>query len=207
MTKPLSEEQTLLITGAGMSKPLGLPTTKGLYDALRELMDIGYAQKPRRIAERLKVIDKEVFELDDVAKNDIINTLSMLHDGDGATREKEAAEVVDSAKDKYFKLYENYFPGVKMPVLRRHFSSYTRTYDWLSLKSIAHSMYNSRRHIDSSIDKEHEDDGDGFNLVDILTTIQNSIFDNITITTKEIFPKETEDTTGIYYCDRTRLEK
>ncbi len=200
MSNSHDQENVLIITGVGMSKPLGLPSTNDILEVFRQLIDVEHIDEPRRIKERISAINENVFKFDDIATEDFITTLAILHDGDGANNEKDASDTETQFRENYFCLFEKYFPKVNRPVLKRHFNDYPLIYDWLSLKSIATDLYNNKKS-----ETDDPDNGDGFNLLDILTTIQNSIFDNITIATKELFHEETIDTKGIYYCDRRRL--
>lgn len=185
------ESSTLVITGAGMSAHLGLPTTQKINDIIAILLDYDHEKDPRKISERLKDVAIAWPYFDDQAKNDFEVTLSLLFDGDGARQIEDAYNSEEEAADKYIKEFKKYLPKANTSVLNHHLAYLTQTYDLVSLKSIIYSLKRF------SVDK--------IDIVDVLTAIQSSITNNISIPTSEIFPDESKDTRATYYCDRKRL--
>ena len=180
---------TLIITGAGMSKNLGLPTSKEIDDVIKILLDFEYPEAPLPIHERIKAAS-EIISFDEIAESDFIFTLSMLFDGDGAKNNQGADDKREKALADYIEMYKSMVPNTNQSALKHHLIYLTQTYDLLSLKSIIYSLKHSSVNID---------------IVDILTAIQKSISDGISIPTREIFPEEKTETRSIYYCDRKRL--
>jgi len=201
--KDSHNNKILIVTGSGLSKAMGMPTTFDISNALMELMDIGHAEKPRKIRDRLRELNKYGFNLDNHAEKDFIRTLSILHDGDGAKCEREACDVQDRAIQEYLMMFEHFIPKANIVALSHGFGRIWSNYDWFSLKSIANDYYASIKV------KEAEDakkEPFKIHIADILTIIQNAYNDNISIITKEIFTDETVETSTVYYCDRKRLE-
>jgi len=107
---------------------------------------------------------------------DIEQTLNLLYDGNGATNQKEASRIREETFKNYIKslakepalkaLYEHFFGTYVFPY-----------YDWLALKSLIQDIL--------EIGEE-----DNISLQDILTIISKALFSNISIPTKELFPKE-----------------
>lgn len=191
---------TLILFGSGFSVNLGLPTTAEINDAISILLDLDneeYAEKPSSINERLKRIASKVLvnkiPLDQFAKEDFYNTLSLLFDGDGAKKEGEALEKRDKAWDNYVAQYRKYFPDANIDKVQRNVMFNVSAYDFIGFKSIGLSMK-------ESVPKKSVE------IVNLLSTIQNAISNNISIPTTEIFPAEKTITKSVYYCDRERLD-
>ncbi len=182
---------TLIIVGAGMSARLGLPTTQKINDIIKILLDYEHEEKPRLINLRLKEIENNWPKLlDQVAQDDLTTTLQILFDGDGARNNGLAYKSQQKGIKEYVKKF--CVADTKTATLQLHLSILTQTYDLIALKSIIYSLKHVAKY---KID-----------IVDILTAIQSSIADGISIPTHEIFPDEKEQTKTIWYCDRKRLE-
>jgi len=180
---------TLIIAGAGMSVKLGLLTTNQIDEIVQILLDSGNEENPTSIDSRLEFVREKRNSFDHDACDDIKRTLTILLDGDGARTIAGAYDAKDVAVEKYIQEYSTVFPGRKEAALRQYLSYLFQTYDLTALKSLIFSL--------SQVTPKD------FNIVDVLTTVQHSIDQNISIPTKEIFPDD--DRAQIYYCDRKRL--
>ena len=137
-------------------------------------------------------------KLDDIAKNDFKNTLNILFDGNGAKTADEANVNYNKAFNSYKKQYsniigennENFQDGALDLHLRFDCMNW---FDLLAFKSVA-------------IEKIKLNPKNEFKIVDVLTAISKALNEHITVPTKEIFPKEINNTLGIFYNDRFRLE-
>ena len=186
-------DTTLLIVGAGMSKPFGLPTTKDIYDALWQLLGADDPKKPITIQARVECIRKKGLNLDEYAENDFLHTMAILHDGNGARTWKEAKQCSVEHIGSYCRLFEQHLPDVKMDRLRIRLEFLFQRYSLNDLRALVYSIKENSPKIPPDI-------------VDILTTILSAMDSNIAIPTHEEFPDEKLETQDIFYCDQHNLE-
>ena len=199
------KKKTLLIVGAGFSVNLGMPTTYNIEEIIKFLLDLDLYEshrsyKPTTIDERLERLNNSLTKtkLDDIAKNDFKNTLNILFDGNGAKTADEANVNYNKAFNSYKKQYsniigennENFQDGALDLHLRFDCMNW---FDLMAFKSVA-------------IEKIKLNPKNEFKIVDVLTAISKALNEHITVPTKEIFPKEINNTLGIFYNDRFRLE-
>ncbi len=166
--------KTLVFFGAGATKRLNMPISIDIEKFFKEL------SQNSSIKERLEkfLSDTRLFskEVEEQFIADIEQTLSLLYDGNGATNQKEAKYIKEKTFKGYIKtlaqkselkaLYEHFFGTYVFPY-----------YDWLALKSLIQDILEIGER-------------DNISLQDILTIISKALFSNISIPTKELFPKE-----------------
>ncbi len=186
-------DTTLLIVGAGMSKPLGLPTTKDIYNALWQLLGADDPSGPITIQERVERIRKKGLNLDEYAENDFLHTMAILHDGNGARTWKEAEQCSVDHIESYCRLFKQHFTDLKMDRLRIRLKFLFQRYSLNDLRGLVYSF------IENSPNRSPD-------IVDILTTILSAMDSNIAIPTHEEFPDEKLETQDIFYCDQHNLE-
>jgi len=185
-------DTTLLIVGAGMSRPLGLPTTKDIYDALWQLLGADEPRSPIPISERIKLIHNKGINLDEFAENDFIHTMAILDDGNGARTWGAAEECKRAHIESYGRLFKQYFADAKIDRLNFNLKFIFQRYSLNDLKALVYSL--------------NENSPKKPDIVDILTTALSAISSNVAIPTHEVYPDEKDETRDIFYCDRNNIE-
>jgi hypothetical protein len=192
-------EKTTFVIGSGFSVNLGMLTTEGFNIIIKHLLDLDQENySPTTLYERFKRYESKNpadIKFDKIAKDDLINTLTILLDGDGAKTAKEAEDKKGERLKEYFKTYTNII-GTKANInaLEFYFNNESLiNYDLLAFKSI----YLSLQKLQGT---------ENVNIVNVLTVITKAIENGISIPTKEIFPDEKQKTIGVFYNDKCRLE-
>ncbi|MCK9225621.1 MAG: hypothetical protein M0Q02_11160, partial [Candidatus Muirbacterium halophilum] len=196
----------LIIVGSGASFDLNLPTTRDIDYILFILLDYNnddIYENPLSIEERIKKFDdltpiKKLKKagLYEAFKNNIVDLLMILKDGDGETDEsvflKKRENYIKEYVEKHYKNLGISPTDKKKEIYKNYIEELPIKYDWLALKSICHEIKNK---LPSQKDNR---------LQTLLTELEFSRLRGISVFARNLF-KDSYETRKLFENDPSRL--